>query len=324
MAPLRDPGFLKRFEAALPSDAELVGRLIVLTFERDTMSHTTMIRAAVSRFDDTKCAVFRAISASPNLFSDSFQVFPQELSARNTTILERCMAAKQLRIRTPRGTDLGVTIDSQRYRWISNRGVWRPGHFVILPAGEVATFPAEIEGVLVADFAFNVNAITDRDSRLDSCPVTVRIERGRAVKYNCECPEVSRFLDESFGTHCAYNVGELGFGTNFGVRSAIFLNSHINERCPGVHLGFGQHNQGAGVEYRCSIHLDLIAKGGIVWIDADPVPLDLENITPSTNAHPTHSRDEDVFSPEFSDLEIEDCCGVLTADGLQPFSAQCS
>ena len=233
------------------------------------------------------------------------------------------MTANQLCIKTLGGTDLRVTIDANRHRWISNRGTSHPGGVVILPAGEVATFPASISGVHVADFAFNVNAITDRDARLQDHPATVWIEEGRAVKYQCDDAAMSQFLEECFRTHCAYNVGELGFGTNFGISDAISMNSHINERRPGVHIGFGQHNQDPGVVgYQCSIHLDLIARGGMVWVDDDPTPLDLEHIVPSSQPHPTNSRDEDVFSPESEDLYVDDCCGILTSDGLQLASPQ--
>jgi leucyl aminopeptidase (aminopeptidase T) len=267
--------------------------------------------------------VFRAISASPSLFSDTLQTNPEQLSARNTAVLERCMSARRLRITTRSGSDLTVGIDSKRHRWISNRGVWRAGSFVILPAGEVATFPDSIEGVLVADFAFNVNAITEIDSQLSQHPVTVRIRDGRAEKYECSSDVIMRFLDECFGTHCAHNVGELGFGTNPGVAQSIFLNSHINERRPGVHLGFGQHNQDTDVGYyKCQVHLDLIARGGLVFVDDDIQPLDLENITPSSQPHPTASRDQDVFSPsKFDDLEIDDCCGIVTKDGFKLFQS---
>jgi hypothetical protein len=319
MAPLHDDGFRERLASALPSPAELHGRLIVLSFERDTMSHGRVLANAISKYGKEKCLVFRAISSCSNLFSDALCVLPEELSARNTTILERCMAARRLRITTPGGTELDVAIDS-KHRWISNRGTARAGGVVILPAGEVATFPASIDGVFVADFAFNVNAITDRDCRLHHHPVTVWIEEGRAIKCECDDAPTTRFLEECFHTHCAFNVGELGFGTNIGIRDAIPMNSHINERRPGIHLGFGQHNQDPGVVgYQCSIHLDLIARGGTVWTDADPISLDLENLAPSQLIHPQNPRDEDVFSPETTELEIDDCCGILTGDGLQLF-----
>lgn len=318
MAPLRDNGFLERFRSALPTPSELEGRLLVLGFEKDTMSHFRDVAKVVAAYRNHQ--VLRTISACPTLFSSALSVSPEDLSARNAAILERLMTGRQLHVTTEGGTDLSITLDP-KHRWISNRGIAKQGGTVILPAGEVATFPASINGVFVADFAFNVNAVTDRDCRLSDHPITIWIEDGRAVKYECGNPSTSRFLEECFKTHCAYNVGELGFGTNFAVTDPIPMNSHINERRPGIHLGFGQHNQDPGIVcYQCLIHLDLIARGGIVWIDGDPEPLDLEQVTPSSRAHPSNPRDEDVFSPETQELEVDDCCGILTEEGLRLFS----
>jgi len=325
MEPLHDPGFAERFSAALPSTIEASRRLVIMTFERDTMSHTNKLLAALSKYDKDRYSVFRAISSGAEFFSEALCASPADLSARNAALLERLMSAKRLRITAPGGTDLRVALDSDRYRWISNRGISRPGRTVILPAGEVATYPAAIEGILVADVAFNVNMITERDARLHAHPVTVRVESGRAVSHECSDPDTLRFLDECFGTHRAQSVGELGFGTNFAVTAGIPSNSHVNERRPGVHLGFGQHNQrSAVVEYDCTIHLDLIARGGLVWVDDDPTPIDLENVTPSSCSHPTNFTDEDVYSPEFDDLEIDDCCGVLTSGGIRLFCTPAS
>jgi hypothetical protein len=321
MAPLRDETLIDRLAPALPAPSEIEGRLVLLSLERDTMSHTRTLSLALSKYKPDRRVVFRAISAGPSLFHDALHVSPEELSARNTSILERCLGTHELRITTRGGTDLAVTIDGDRYRWVSNRGMARPGSTVILPAGEVATFPASISGQFVGDFAFNLNAITDRDARLERHPVHVSIEDGRAVRCECDDAQTQRFLDECFGTHCAYYVGELGFGTNSSVGEAIPLNSHINERRPGVHLGFGQHNQDPGVVgYQCAIHLDLIARGGLLWIDDEPEPLDLENVSPSAAKHPRSTLDEDVFSPEIDDLDVDDCCGILTDDGLKLFS----
>ena len=317
MAPIKDDSFVDRFISTLPSPKDITGRLLILTFERDTKSHTLDIATALSKYEKHQYAVFRAISASPSLFTDAMQALPEELSARNATILSRCVSAKYLHIKTKAGTDIKVTLDSKKHRWISNRGTTRPGGMTILPSGEVATFPASVSGIYVADFAFNVNTITSRDVRLHNHPVTIWIEEGRAVHYHCNDSLINEFLEECFSTHCSYNVGELGFGTNYGVIDAIPMNSHINERRPGVHLGFGQHNQDSSVVgYQCSIHLDLIARGGLVWIDDDPTPLDLEHIVSSEQPHPNNCRDEDVFSPEALDPNREDCCGILTNNCL--------
>jgi hypothetical protein len=319
MAPFQDEGFRGRLGEAVPSPSELSGRLVILTFERDTMSHNDVIRSIVRAYDESRCVVIRAISACPTLFSHALNISPAELSARNAAILDRCMNATTLRIKAGGGTDLHVRLDNDKYRWISNRGVWRKGSFVMLPPGEVATYPASIEGILVADFAFNANVITDKDARLKDHPVTVHIEDGKAVKVDCADPETMQFLQECFTMHCVNNVGELGFGTNVAIGAAIPLNSHINERRPGVHLGFGDHNQFASVmSYTCNLHIDLIAYGGLVWVDDDPVPFDLDDLAPSAQPHPHNLRADDLRSP-VDDLEIDDCCGVLTRGKLELF-----
>ncbi|MEY9171151.1 hypothetical protein ABIF29_007262 [Bradyrhizobium elkanii] len=319
MSPFRDEGFHARLSNALPSPSELSGRLVILTFERDTMSHNDVIRTVIRTYDASRCVVIRAISASPTLFSHALNISPAELSARNAAILDRCTNATKLRIRTTGGTDLRVQLNNDRYRWISNRGVWRQGNFLMLPPGEVATYPAFIEGILVADFAFNANVITDKDARLENHPVTVHIEDGKAVKVECTDPETMMFLQQCFTMHCVNNVGELGFGTNVAIGAAIPLNSHINERRPGVHLGFGDHNQfSSAVSYTCSLHIDLIASGGLVWVDDESVPFDLDDLAPSSQPHPQNLLGEDLRSP-IDDLEIDDCCGVLTRGRLELF-----
>lgn len=318
MEPLYDEGFADRLAAVMPAPTDFTGRMVVLTLERDTLSHHKAISKALSPFDRSRRVIYRAINASASLFSTAMRAAPADLSARNTAILERCLEATHLRVKSPGGTDLRITLDNEKFRWVSNRGDARVGGTVVLPAGEVATFPATVDGVLVADFAFNVNIITDRDARLHTHPVKVWVENRQAVRWECDDPDTMTFLNECFEKYGVHNVGELGFGTNFAVDEGIALNSHINERRPGVHLGFGQHNQDPKITgYKCDLHLDLIAKGALMWIDDDPVPLDLENIVPSSNSHPISPRDEDAFSPEEHGLEAGDCCGILTCDGLK-------
>lgn len=323
MAPLSDPGFRDRLEVVLPAPESLAGRLILLTFERDTFSHTVALTEALARYDPNRLLMFRSISASEALFARALNASPDELSRRNASLLERFVGASRLRVKTRGGSDLDIAIDSERYRWISNRGRARPGGVTILPAGEVATFPAAISGVHVADFAFNINMITSRDARLDRAPVHLSIEDGRVVDFSCEDPDMRAFVEDCLVRQCASNVGELGFGTNWCIDRPIAMNSHINERRPGIHLGLGQHNQGPGaVGYQCPIHFDLIAAGGLVYVDDDPVPIDLENVVPSMAPHPAQTRDEDVFSPESLHISEEDCCGMLAcAADSEPLSA---
>jgi len=307
--PLVDFEFEDVFRNAIPCIDKIQGRLVVFTFERDTMSHTETLNRIVETFPHSKRLVYRVISASRELFETALLSTPQHLEALNTTLLKHFMPARRLRITTQSGTELSVSLNSERHRWISNRGIAKEGGTIILPAGEVATYPVSVDGIFVADFAFNVNTVTSRDARLSSSPVKLELKNGHLQSFSCSDAQVYSFIEKCLASPCAPRVGELGFGTNPSVHDPISLNSHINERRPGVHLGFGQHNQDPGVvDYQCEIHLDLIARGGKVWVDDSDVPIDLEQVIPSEGTHPRSTRDEDVFSPEVLILD-SGCCG---------------
>jgi hypothetical protein len=320
MRPLRDASVAIRVSDSLKNCFERLGqsKLYVVTLERDTLSHQAAIQSSLEPYPEDRLRLIRAISVCDAFFSTAMQVVPSQLSARNSKILAHCWGKTDMTVTTQSGSRLTISFDNERYSWINNRGATKPGGTTILPAGEVATFPAKINGRLVADFADNVNAINSLDSRLDHTPVTVDIVDGKAVDFQCESKSVSDFIDLCFSKHNAKYVGEVGFGTNPFVKSPIFLNSHINERCPGIHLGFGQHNQmGAEPGYQCEIHLDLIARGAT--LENDRGVLDLLSLTQDGPTCRFDTRDEDVFSPEFDDLDVGDCCGVLNEKGFTPF-----
>jgi hypothetical protein len=308
MRPLRDAGFRARLAEVIPEYPSGDDRIMLLVFERETMSHNRIIKSILAKYHPDQYQVIRAINSGRNLFVTGLLMKPDELSALNTTLLEKCRQAHSLRIEAKGGTRLEAELDNQKFQYKSSRGVGVPGKFVVIPAGEVATFPKSISGTLVADFAINVNILLDKDVRLATRPVTVEIESGKLIDFDCPDREMRDFLAKCFERKNATIVGELGFGTNKAVTEAVFENSHLNKRIPGVHLGFGQHNQTDEVAgYICDIHIDLCAKGGLIWFDDAKDPLDLEQLTPSQNQHPQLVSGEDVVSDDAED----DCCGIL-------------
>ncbi|HEX9995341.1 MAG TPA: hypothetical protein VGB14_20640 [Acidimicrobiales bacterium] len=299
MRPLVDEAFEERLRGVLPAKDDLAGRLVIFTLEKESMSHFGPLTSVLEEYGDD-CQIVRIISASEEFFTEGLNLTPDELSQRNATLLSRLNGRKTIRIKSDGGTDLQVELDSSRYDWISNRGLHRGGHFTILPAGEIATYPAAIEGVLVADGAVNCNVISRLDMRLADTPLTVEVEGGRAVDFSCANPRIHELVGLCFTRPYGRNVGELGFGTNVGVRRFLPENSHLNERRPGVHVGFGQHNQPPSrVSYLEDIHLDLIADGARIEIDGEPGVLDLHDLAVTCAAHPD-VRDEDITG---------DCCG---------------
>lgn len=302
MRPLRDETFGPRLDGVLPEEDDLEGRLVVLTLERDTMSHFDVFESVLKRYDRDRVMILRIISASADFFTKALNLAPPELSALNSSLLHRVREARKVRVKSAGGTDLTIELDSDRYQWISNRGVWRPGGFTILPAGEIATYPARVDGVLVADGAYNANIISSLPAALAGHPVRVEIENSRAVALTCVEPALQEMFRLCLESPHGRNVGEFGLGTNAGIDEFIPVNSHINERRCGVHLGFGQHNQSLSrVPYVAEVHLDLITDGALLWVDDDPEPIDLSHVVPTAVPHPVDALDEDITG---------DCCGM--------------
>jgi leucyl aminopeptidase (aminopeptidase T) len=222
-------------------------------------------------------------------------------------MLNLLMPATTIRVTSSSGTDLEISLDSGVYRWISNRGMQRAGSFVILPSGEVSTFPANINGVLVADGAFNVSSLTQLDARLADHPVRIEISEGHMVDYSCEHPLVMKLIRRCLDYENFRRVGELGFGTNVGIEQFVSLNSHINERHPGVHVGLGGHGQLLDVvPYLCDLHFDLIASDARIAI-AGGNTIESYELATMTGDHPAIQRglhDEDLDGLE------GDCCGL--------------
>lgn len=306
MLPLLDNEIRMKIDNALPR--EIDSRLVVFTFESDTMSHTADFKSIFERFDRSKVLIIRCMCRPEELLSMSFSANPKILAMRNSYLLSVLTEAKTIHLRTPSGSDLMVTLDSQKYQWISNTGFPRAGSTIVLPPGEVATFPARIDGTLIADFAYNVNRVVHQDVRLSRHPVRIEIENGVAGSHFCDDKSTFDFVTDCFSQANGRRVGELGFGTNTAIAFAVPSNSHLNERHPGIHIGFGQHNQHGIVKYSCQVHLDLIASGGWITIPGTSINIDLRDDFFPTVEFPVAAIEEDVFSPGSRYLN-SDCCG---------------
>lgn len=93
MRPLVDDGFEERLRAVLPAKADIAGRLVVFTLERETMSHFVPLTTVLEEYGD-ECKIIRIISASEEFFTEGMNLSPDELSQRNATLLDRLNGKK--------------------------------------------------------------------------------------------------------------------------------------------------------------------------------------------------------------------------------------
>ena len=286
-------------------------RLVVLCLEYDVVTPSAWIREVLEPFSGKKIETYRTIMTGAAFFRQGVTTSPTKLNVINAGLLHSLRSAERFTVTTSSGSELDITLDPRRYRWVSSRGISREGAFVMLPAGEVATYPARISGILVADGAFNSTAFTKLDARLDKNPATFEIDNGVMVDYHCENTSVEKLIDRFLRVPNANRVGELGFGKNIGVDQFISLNSHLNERYPSVHIGFGQSNQRRGTVYSCDVHVDFIASDCTIHIDGER-PLESKDFKNLTGEHPAIEAgvyDEDLDG---------DCCGLFSAhDSVQ-------
>ena len=295
----------RSLDSAAADLGRIDGRLVVICIEYDIVVPSDLIRGALKAFSGCAVEVFRTVMTGAEFFKQAVTTPPETLNNINAGLLGSLRTSEQFKVRTSSGSELDITLDPARYRWVSNRGIPREGGIVFLPAGEVATYPVGMDGVLVADGAFNSTAYTKLDARLQEHPVVFEIENGHMVNYRCDNPSVMKLIERCLRLPNASQVGELGFGTNVGIERFISLNSHLNERFPGLHIGFGQSNQEKGIVPYCDVHVDFIASDCVIEIPGKG-PLRSQDFKDLTGEHP--AIDAGVFDEDLDG----DCCGLFS------------
>lgn len=203
----------------------------------------------------------------PSVVRSGFRVPPSRIRRVNEALIRRMRDAAVVRVASRLGTDLRIRLRRDQ-PWESNAGESRPGMRATFPPGEVATFSEALDGVAVVDGALNPNFEFPADVRLAGRHLTVRFEQGRAAGVECADPvvrEAVRFFLEKAPN--ADRVGEIGFGTNEGIREFIPHPSFLNERFPALHLGLGQALPGFGASWSSPVHMDLILGECEIYLD---------------------------------------------------------
>ncbi|WP_327096062.1 hypothetical protein OIE68_39945 [Nocardia vinacea] len=301
MRPYSDLGLREELGRFLPDLARSPGKLCVITLEAEGITNSDVFEEIISEYGKSRVKLFRIISASDELFYYGLKSSPQEISQRNATLLELFRSENEIRVRNTAGTDVLIEFDHDRYDWVSVRGAWRPGVFTVLPAGELATYAKSVNGRIVADGAMRVNVVHTLDPRLEVNPISITVEDSLATHLECADDDLLELAQACFRRPHGNRVGELGFGTNAGCTTFAAHNSHLNERFPGLHIGFGSHNQPFEiVDYLTDIHLDVVTNDAEVELPRAGRTIRLSELAPRPGIiHPFMTRDNDL---------VGDCC----------------
>ena len=183
-------------------------------------------------------------------------------------VVERVRVAKQIRAKTPSGTDLTADLNPN-YRWIKTSGIISPEKWGNLPGGEVFTTPGEVNGTFVIDGVVG-DYLCAKFGDLKRNPLTIRVKGNRVV----EAHSANAELENDFWkyTHTDENsdrVGEFAIGTNIELKDVIGQILQ-DEKYPGVHIAFGNpYGAHTGAEWFSSTHIDVVGRNFDIWVDGE-------------------------------------------------------
>ncbi|MFB6104667.1 MAG: aminopeptidase [Halobacteriaceae archaeon] len=186
------------------------------------------------------------------------------IAAACEAVADQVRGAETIRVTTPAGTDLTIEVGDRD--WQQDTGqIADPGAFSNLPAGEVFISPASADGTYVVDGTMMPHG------RLTE-PITIEVADGAVTHISdAAISDTVAEAAEEVGD-AAYNLAELGIGTNVGVTDLVG-SVLLDEKAGGtVHLAIGD-DAGIGGDTEAPIHLDGILQEPTVFADGDQITL---------------------------------------------------
>lgn len=173
-------------------------------------------------------------------------------------------------VRSPSGTHLTVRCEPW-CKWYDTSGVIRPGTKANLPAGELVTCPARVDGVYVAD-GWVGDASDQLHESLAEAPLVLRIEGGQVTAVEGGRPGLAETVSTMMrrATHLD-RVGLVSFGTNIGMTS-LADDIFTNQKLPSFHLSLGlTFPDRTGATWTAMDWIAFTSVGADVWVDGTRV-----------------------------------------------------
>jgi aminopeptidase len=211
------------------------------------------------------------IGITPEIMKDGMCSDYKEIRRVSKLVYERVKNAEKVRVVTERGNDF-VAEFSPGLKWLISDGNITPGEWKNLPDGEVCTCPVNVNGKVIFDGCLG-DFFAERYGSLESTPIHIEIENGRAIKESIRCEneqlryEFTRYLFEN--DQNSNRVGEFAIGTNTGLTKLIY-NLLQDEKFPSVHIAFGSPLPGkTGAKWDSKSHVDGMIKDPTIYVDGE-------------------------------------------------------
>jgi leucyl aminopeptidase (aminopeptidase T) len=245
-----------------PVAAAMSGADVMLAPTTKSLSHTTARMTATD--SGTRAATLPGIT--DGVFLMGLDADYEGIRDECREVLEQVEDADEIRVTTAAGTDITMQVGARD--WYEDTGiVHEEGAFSNLPAGEVFVSPESGDGTVVVDGTMMPHGELD-----DGQVVEFEVADGRVTEIKDE--EIRDQVEtaaEDAGD-AAYNLAELGIGTNTAV-SELVGSVLLDEKAGGtVHIAIGD-NHAIGGDVEAPIHLDGILRDPTVFADGTQISL---------------------------------------------------
>ena len=210
------------------------------------------------------------VGVTPEIMQQGMRADYRLVDKLSDKLRDRMLRADSLTVKTEAGTSFSAHFD-RGLDWVKTSGLISPRYWSNLPAGEVFTTPATVDGTFVCD-ATAGDYFNGKYGDLQDTPLVLTIKAGRLVRVEC----TRKDLEAEFWSYChtdenSDRVGELAFGTNLGLSRMIGILLQ-DEKFPGVHIAFGDpYGSQTHADWKSRTHVDVLTRKCDVWIDDDQV-----------------------------------------------------
>ncbi|UPW02262.1 aminopeptidase [Halorussus gelatinilyticus] len=256
------PGASHGAEPPEPVSAAMAGSDVFLAPTTKSLSHTR------ARGDANEAGARGATlpGITEEVFTTGLQADYETIAQHCEDVLEQVEDADEIRVTSPQGTD--ITFEPGDREWHDDTGIVHDaGEFSNLPAGEVFVSPEDANGTYVVDGTMMPHGLLDDDQTLE-----FDVEDGQVTRISDD--EIRRSVEEAAEEvgDAAYNLAELGIGTNVAVTELVG-SVLLDEKAGGtVHIAIGD-DAGIGGDTEAPIHFDGILREPTVYADGEEIGL---------------------------------------------------
>ncbi|WP_408959813.1 aminopeptidase [Natrinema sp. 74] len=256
------PGETHGGEPPEPVAAAMAGADVVLAPTTKSLSHTR----ARTEANEAGTRVATLPGITEDVFTTGLEADYESIASHCEAVRQQVAGADEVRVTTEAGTD--ITFGVRDREWLADTGiVHEPGTMSNLPAGEVFISPETANGTFVVDGTMMPHGLLE-----DGRTLSFVVEDGFVTDISDDDirEEVESAADEV--GDAAYNLAELGIGTNVAVTELVG-SVLLDEKAGGtVHIAIGD-DAGIGGDTDAPIHLDGIIREPTVFADGTPIDL---------------------------------------------------